>query len=115
MNPATFLELPSNSCGLATLICVLGHVNVAVPSAPSSSAYVIIACSTASYSCYCQTICSKLMSYLLIVYGGSGVVSDDSSGDSDVGSGNWLSESADPILDLLPDLYSDSDIFLCKG
>jgi len=115
MNLATFLELPSNSCSLATLICILGHVNVAAPSAPPSPAYMIIACSTASYSYCCQTICSKLMSYPLIVYGDSGVVSDGSGGDSDVGSGDWLSESADPMLDLFPDSYSDFNIFLCKG
>ena len=31
INPATFPELPSNSCGLATLTCILGHVNTATP------------------------------------------------------------------------------------
>ena len=44
-----------------------------------------------------------------MVYGGGGVVSDNDGGD------DWLSESTDPMLDLLPDSYSDSNIFLCKS
>jgi len=43
-----------------------------------------------------------------MVYGGD-------SGDSDMGGGDWLLESANPVLDLLPDSYSDSDFFLCKS
>ena len=39
-----------------------------------------------------------------MVYGGSNVVCDD-----------WLSESTNPILDSLPDSYSDSNVFLCKS
>jgi len=31
INPATFPELLSNFCGLATLTCILGHVNAATP------------------------------------------------------------------------------------
>ena len=31
INPATFPELPSNFCSLATLICILGHVNATTP------------------------------------------------------------------------------------
>jgi len=46
---------------------------------------------------------------------GSGVVGNDGSGDSDVGGSDWLSESADPVLDLLSNSYSDFDIFLYKG
>ena len=46
---------------------------------------------------------------ILMVYGGGGVVSDNDGGD------DWLSESTDPMLDLLPDSYSDSNIFLCKS
>jgi len=50
-----------------------------------------------------------------MVYGGNGIVGDDGGGDSDVDGGDWLSESADPMLDSLSNLYSDSNIFLCKG
>ena len=99
INPATFLKLPLDFYGLATLTCILGHVNVAALSAPPSSACAIIACSTTSCSCYCQITCSKLILCQLMVYGG----------------GNWLSESTDSMLDSLSDLYSNSDIFLCKG
>jgi len=85
-------------------------MNVAVPSTPPSSACAIIACSAASCSCYCQTTYSKLMLCQLIVYGG---------GNSDMGGGvggsNWLSESANHVLDLLSNSYSDSNVFLCKG
>ena len=31
INPATFPELPSNSCGLTTLTYILGHVNAVTP------------------------------------------------------------------------------------
>ena len=50
------------------------------------------------------------MSCWLMIYGGSGVVSDNGGGSSD-----WLSESADSLLDLLSDSYSNSNVFLCKG
>ena len=59
INPATLLKLPSNSCGLATLTCMLGCESVAVPSAPSKLTCAIITWSTASCSCCCQTTCSK--------------------------------------------------------
>jgi len=108
INLTAFLEFPLNSCSLATSTYVLGYVNVTAPSAPSSPACVIIACSTASYSCCCQTTYSKLMLYWLMVYSGD-------SGDSDMGGGDWLLESANPVLDLLSDSYSDSDFFLCKS
>ena len=49
------------------------------------------------------------------MYGGGGIVGDNGGGDSDVDGGDWLSENADPMLDFLPDLYSDSNVFLCKG
>ena len=49
-----------------------------------------------------------------MVYGG-GSVGDDGSGDSNINSGNWLSESTDPVLDLLSNLYSNSNNFLCKS
>ena len=68
INPATFPELPSNSCDLATSTCMLGYANVAAPSAPSNPAWVIIACSTASCSCCCCTTCSRLMLCRLMVY-----------------------------------------------
>lgn len=32
-----------------------------------------------------------------------------------VGNSNCCSESTDPVLDLLSDLYSELNIFLCKG
>ena len=114
MNLATFLEFPLNFYSLATLTCVLGCMNVAALSASPSPVCAIIICSTVSCSCCCWTICSKLISCWLIVYGSGGIVGDsDMSGG--VGSSDCLSESANPMLDLLPDLYSDSDIFLCKG
>ena len=37
------------------------------------------------------------------------------SGDSDIDGGDWLLESANPVLDLLSDSYSNSDFFLCKS
>jgi len=55
------------------------------------------------------------MLYQLMVYGGGSVVGDDGGSDSDAGSGDRLSESTDLMLDLLPNLYSNSNIFLCKG
>ena len=69
MNPATFLELPSNSCGLATSICILGCTNAAAHSIPPNPAWAMIVCSAASCSCCCCTTCSRLMSCQLIVYG----------------------------------------------
>ena len=80
MNLATFLELLSNSCGLATSTCILGHTNAAAPSAPPNLAWAIIACSTASCSCCCHTTCLRLMSCRLIVYGGGGDDDDDTGG-----------------------------------
>ncbi len=77
-----------NFCGLATLICILDHMNMATLSALPSPTCIIIACSTASYFCCCQTICFKLMSCWLIVYSGSSVVDNDSGGDSDAGGSN---------------------------
>jgi len=109
MNPVTFLKLPLNFCGLATLTCILGHMNIAISSASPNPTCIIIACSTTSCSCYCQTICSKLILCQLMVYGSSGVVGDNAD------DGDWLSESANLILDLLPDLYYDSNVFFCKG
>ena len=53
MNLATFLELPLNSYGFATSTYILGCTNAATPSAPPNLAWVIIVCSTASYSCWC--------------------------------------------------------------
>jgi len=54
-----------------------------------------------------------------MVYSSSIVVGNDDGNDSDIGGsmggGNWLSESTDPVLDLLPDSYSNSNISLCKG
>jgi len=50
-----------------------------------------------------------------MVYSSSSVIGDDSDSDSDTGGGDWLLESTDPILDLLPDLYSNSNVFLCKS
>ena len=44
-----------------------------------------------------------------MVYGSSGVVSDDAD------NSDWLSESANLILDSLPDLYYDSNVLFCKG
>jgi len=119
MNLATFSELPSNFCGLATSTCVLGYVNVATPSASPNPAYTIIAYSVASYFYYCWTTCFKLMLCQLIVYSSGGIVDNDGGGDSNVGGsvsdGDWLSESADSVLNLLPNSYSDSDIFLYKS
>lgn len=46
------------------------------------------------------------------MYGGSGVVGDDG---GSVGGGDWLSESADSMLDLLSNLYSDSNVFFYKS
>jgi len=78
MNLAIFSELPSNSCGLTTSTCVLGYANAATFSAPSNTAWAIIACSIASCSYYCCTTCSRLRSCQLIVYsGGSDVVEKD--------------------------------------
>ena len=88
MNLATFLELLLNFCDLATLTCVLGHMNIATLSVLPSPTYIIIACSTASCFCCYQTTCFKLMSCQLIVYSGSGVVDDDDGGDSDAGGSN---------------------------
>jgi len=62
-------------------------MKVATLSAVSSPAYIIIAYSTASYSCYCRTTYSKLMSCRLIVYGSSGVVSNDGGSNSNTDSG----------------------------
>ena len=80
---------------------------------------MIIAYNATSYPYCCQTTCSRLISYWLIVYSGSSIVGDDGGGDSNmsssVGSNNWLSESTNPMLDLFPGLYSDSNIFFCKG
>jgi len=80
---------------------------------------MIIAYNATSYSYCCQTTYSRLISYWLIVYSDSSIVGDDDGGDSNisssVGSNNWLSESTNPMLDLLSSLYSDSDIFFCKG
>jgi len=54
-----------------------------------------------------------------MVYSSSGIVDNDSGGDSNVGGsmsdGDWLSESADSVLNLLSNSYSDSDIFLYKS
>ena len=95
MNLATFPELPLNSCGLATSTCVLGHANVAAPSAPPNPAWVIIAYSTASYSCCCYTTYSSLMLCRLMVYGSS----SDGDGDDDVGGGVGTAfELKEPIL-----------------
>ena len=89
INPATFPELPSNSCSLATSACILGHANAATPSAPSSPACAIIACSTASCFYYCHTTCSKLMSCRLIVYSGGSddIVERNDNSDSNMGDG----------------------------
>ena len=38
---------------------------------------------------------------------------DNSGGNNDVGSGDWLLESTDPMLDSLSDSYPDPDVFLC--
>jgi len=46
-----------------------------------------------------------------MVYGGSGVVGDESSGNSNGGGSNCYSESIDPVSDLLPDSYSELDVF----
>ena len=46
-----------------------------------------------------------------MVYGGGSVVGVESSGDSDGGSSNCYSKSADPVSDLLPDSYSELDVF----
>jgi len=50
-----------------------------------------------------------------MVYGSSSVIGDDDGGDSDTGGSDWLLESTDPILDLLPNSYSDSNVFLYKS
>ena len=55
------------------------------------------------------------MSCQIMVYGGSNVVGDNGSGNSDAGDDDWLSESTNSILDSLPDSYSDSNVFLCKS
>ena len=53
-----------------------------------------------------------------MVYSSSGVVDNKDSNNGEyergggIGGSNWCSESADPVLDLLSDLYSESDIFL---
>ena len=46
-----------------------------------------------------------------MVYSGGDVVGVESSGDSDGSSSNCYSESADPVSDLLPDSYSELDVF----
>ena len=115
MNLATFLKLLLNFCDLTTLTCILGHVNLTTLFAPPSPACAIIACGTASCFCCCQTTCFKLMSCQIMVYGGSNVVGDNGSGNSDAGDDDWLSESTNSILDSLPDSYSDSNVFLCKS
>ena len=50
-----------------------------------------------------------------MVYGGGGIGSgdnnDESNGDGGVGGGDCYSESADSVLDLLPDLYSELNVF----
>ena len=49
--------------------------------------------------------------------GGGSIVVDNGGGENDadggVGGGDWLSESTDPVLDSLPNSYSDSNVFLC--
>jgi len=50
-----------------------------------------------------------------MVYGGNGVVVDNDGGDNDVEGSDWLSESTDLVLNLLPDSYSNSNVFLYKG
>ena len=62
INLVIFPELSLNFCGLATLTCVLDHVNTAAPSTPPNPTCIIITYSAASCSYCCQTICSKLMS-----------------------------------------------------
>ena len=55
----------------------------------------------------------------LIVYSSGSIGGVDTNGESDGGDGmsggNYCLESVDPILDLLSDLYSKLNIFLCKG
>jgi len=55
----------------------------------------------------------------LIVYSSGGISGVDTDGESDGGGGvdggDCCSESADPVLDLLSDLYSELNVFLCKG
>jgi len=41
--------------------------------------------------------------------------SSDSNGDNEIGSGNYYSESANSVLDLLSDSYSKLNVFLCKS
>jgi len=53
-----------------------------------------------------------------MVYSSSSISGNDNGGESDkggrVGSGNCYSESTDSILNLLPDLYSELDVFFCR-
>jgi len=83
INLATFPELPSNSCSLATFTYVLGCANAAALFAPPNPVWAIIACSAASYSCCCCTTYLRLMSCQLMMYGGGSDSVFD--GDDDVG------------------------------
>ena len=83
MNLATFPELPSNSCSLATSTYIFGHANTATPSASPNLAWTIIAYSAISCFCCCCITCSRLRSCQLMVYSsGSDMVEK---GDDEVG------------------------------
>ena len=55
-----------------------------------------------------------------MIYGGGSVISNESGSNNEgevkssggIGGSDWCSESMDSMLDLLPDSYSNSNIFL---
>ena len=50
------------------------------------------------------------------MYGGSGVNGDGNNDrDSRIGDSDYCSESMDSVLDLLPNIYSELNIFLYKS
>ena len=108
INSETFAEVPLNTCGLATSVLTTA-TSPTISCNTWSCAY-----SDASCSYYCYIIAYKSKSFQLIVYGGDVVVGVESSRDG-VDSSNWYSESTDPMLYLLPNSYSELDVFLSKS
>ena len=57
----------------------------------------------------------RSISCQLILYDGSGNSNDNKGNGSSICGGNYSPESADPILNLFSDLYSELNVFLGKS